>query len=85
MDPVLRAKFKVDEIKSLTNHDIICMTAVSKNEDTSAPCDPENEAYAKIIASASLTMDIRDHSLCEKFEVGEEYYVDFIPVLGSQP
>lgn len=40
----------------------------------------ENNTFAKYSPSATFTIDCRNPNLFGKFEVGEEYYVDFIPV-----
>jgi hypothetical protein len=73
---MMRAKMRVVEVKENGDSEELIMTAVCKNEYDETGND-ENNTFAKWTPSANLDMHINNPNLHGKFEVGQEYYLDF--------
>ena len=75
---MMRAKMKV---ASINYHSDSCETlefhAVCKNDGYPSDGSDENNTYALWTPTADLKMCITNPALTGKFEVGQEFYVDF--------
>lgn len=74
----MRAKMKVSNIK---HHSDKCesleFTAVCKSDGYPADGSDENNSFAKWTPAAKLEMTVTNPSLIGKFEMGQEFYLDF--------
>lgn len=79
----MRAKMRVTNITTYEGSKAIGLTfnAVSKKEAYPADGYDEDNTYASWTPSAELKMQIANPNLLDKFAVGQEYYVDFSPVV----
>ena len=68
----MRAKMKVTAVEPQLK-----MSAVCKNDGYPADGSDENNTFAKWTPSAELVMSVTNPALAGKFEVGQEFYVDF--------
>ena len=77
----MRAKMKVSGVN---HHNDDCETlefsAVYKSDGYPADGSDENNTYAKWTPAAHLKMTVTNPALIGKFEVGQEFYVDFSSV-----
>jgi hypothetical protein len=69
---MMRAKMKVTAIDPQ-----LIMSAVCKNDGYPEDGSDENNTFAKFTPSADLVMTINNPALAGKFEVGQEFYLDF--------
>lgn len=59
---------------------------VDTEEIVLRPCTgPGNEEWSKWTPSGEVKMTITNPAAVEQFVVGEDYFVDFTPVLEEQP
>lgn len=56
------------------------MTAVCKSDSYPEDGSDENNTFAKFTPDATLRMNIQNPALHGKFEVDQEFYLDFTPV-----
>lgn len=78
--PVMRAKMQVADVDTSNDgSEILCLSAVCKASYDEKGLD-ENNTFAKFTPSANLSMTINNPALHGKFEVGQDFYVDFTRV-----
>ena len=89
---MMRAKLKVSNVekwkftngqldpKGITNSENIVFAAVCKSDGYPADGSDENNTFAKWTPTADLKMIINNPALFDKFNVGDEFYVDFTPI-----
>lgn len=74
----MRAKMKITSIR---NHSDACesleFSAVCKSDGYPPDGNDENNTFAKWTPTAKLEMTITNPALIGKFEVGQEFYIDF--------
>ena len=78
--PTMRAKMRVSN--AYTNSDgsqSLTFSAVAKNEGYPADGSDENNTFARFTPSATVSMLVQNPALAGKFEIGQEFYVDFTP------
>jgi hypothetical protein len=68
---MVRAKFKVDSKTETVNGKTVKLQVVAHDS-------PENKSYFKWTPNGTIEMGILNPEASEQFEVGKEYYVDFI-------
>lgn len=81
MTTAMRAKFRVTKVEPFgTTMERLHFAAVSKS-DGPYPVDgsDENNTFARYSPSAACTIDVANPALFGKFEVGNQFYVDFTP------
>jgi hypothetical protein len=78
MRAMMRAKMRVTTIEPY-GYDGFTLTfsAVRKSEAYPLDGSDENNTYARWTPSAELRIDITNPNLKGKFEVGQEFYLDF--------
>lgn len=77
----MRAKMQVVDIEPLNDeHEVLHFIAVGKNEEYSEDGLDENNTFAKFTPSAELSMMVANPNLIGTFEVGQNFYVDFVKV-----
>lgn len=77
----MRAKMRVTAI--IPNggvSEVLHLGAVYKNGAYPADGSDEDNTFAKFTPTAQLSMQINNPALVGTFEVGQTFYVDFIPV-----
>lgn len=80
---MMRAKMRVVDIKSYTNDNNeitqqnLTFTAVGKSGAYPDDGMDENNTFSRFTPNAELSMSIMNPALFGKFEVGEEFYLDF--------
>ena len=74
----MRAKFYISEIKRYNGSEVLTMSAVGPSSYPNDGSDEDN-TYAKWSPQASLSLTITNPALCNKFNPGEKFYVDFTP------
>ena len=80
---MMRAKLKVTGVTKVSeDQEDIGFSAVSKNEGYSEDGSDENNTFARFTPMAELTMTIQNPNLIGKFNMGDEFYVDFSKVKG---
>ena len=77
----MRAKLRVSGVVPYDGGENLSFSAVSKNEGYPEDGSDENNTFAKFTPSAELNMTVNNPNLLGKFEVGQEFYVDFTPVV----
>lgn len=78
----MRAKLKITGVDKYEASENVRFTAVGPSEYPADGTD-ENNTYAKWTPSAELSISITNPNLLGRFEVGQEYYVDFHPALPA--
>jgi hypothetical protein len=80
---MMRAKMRVSNTKKSegANYEELTFNAVSKSDGYPADGSDENNTFAKWTPSAELKMSITNPALIGQFTVGQEFYVDFTPVV----
>lgn len=73
----MRAKMEVSNIVAGVNSETLHFRAVSKSEAYPEDGADENNTYAMWTPTADLQMQVNNPALLGKFEIGEEYYLDF--------
>lgn len=84
---MMRAKMKVTKANKVADNCLhLELSAVCKN-DGPYPADgsDENNSFARWTPSADLKMSITNPALVDQFEAGQEFYLDFTPVLKADP
>lgn len=71
MAPKVRAKFYVTEIGKTTWGGKVVLACVTRGED--------NKKWSAATPSGQITMTIKNELALEVFDVGDEFFVDFIP------
>jgi len=75
----MRAKLKVSKVESYTGCENLHFSAVCRSEGYPEDGSDENNTYATFTPMAELKMTVNNPKLLGKFEVGQEFYVDFTP------
>ena len=79
---MMRAKMKVTAVQHHSDtYEALSFSAVSKCDGYPEDGSDENNTFAKWTPSAELKMSITNPALIGKFEAGQEFYVDFTPIL----
>ncbi len=74
----MRAKMKINFIdKRYEGFETLYFNPVSKSGSYPQDGSDENNTYAKFSPSGMLTLTIANPALLNKFNIGEEYYLDF--------
>lgn len=73
----MRAKMKVNSVRTSGDCEIIQLAAVSKKEGYPEDGSDENNSFARWTPQASLEMTITNPDLVGKIVEGQEYYLDF--------
>lgn len=77
----MRAKFVVNNVEKFgETSERVSFNAVCKNEAYPDDGSDEDNTYAKFSPSASCSITITNPALLGKYEVGQKFYVDFMPV-----
>jgi hypothetical protein len=82
---IMRAKMVIGSIVSHSDtNQTLALRAVCPKEGYPADGSDENNTYSKWTPSANLSIQITNPALAGKFQVGQEFYVDFtlVPVEG---
>lgn len=74
---MMRAKMRVTNVQKYPTNQIVTMTAVSKSDGYPADGSDENNTYARWTPSADLSISIANPALFDKFEIGQQFYLDF--------
>lgn len=74
---MMRAKMRVTAVKKYENNQVVEMTAVGKSDGYPEDGADENNSYARWTPSAYLTISISNPVLFDKFEVEQQFYLDF--------
>jgi hypothetical protein len=77
---MMRAKLKVTNIVTYEKAIGLTFNAVCKKEAYPADGYDEDNTFSRWTPSAELKMQIANPDLLDKFEIGQEYYVDFTQV-----
>ena len=77
---MMRAKLKVSDVRKEEAYEELSFSAVSRDEGYPEDGSDENNTFAKWTPSAELSMTVNNPNLFGKFEVGQEFYVDFTSV-----
>ena len=79
MAPTMRAKMKVVSVEDKREFGCegLSFSAVCKNDGYSEDGSDENNTYAKWTPQADLQMTVSNPALFGKFNVGDEFYLDF--------
>lgn len=80
MSFTMRAKMNLTTVTKGIGYEVLAFNAVSKAGGYPEDGSDEDNTYAKFSPSASLTIQIANPALLDKFQAGEKYYVDFTPV-----
>lgn len=75
----MRAKLRVNDVEPYDGGENLSFSAVSKSEPYDEKGSDENNTYASFTPMAELKMTVNNPNLLGKFEVGQEFYVDFTP------
>jgi len=80
--PNMRAKMRVADINAYpkdgaTSQETLVFYAVSRSDSYPPDGSDENNTYARFSPSGRLELTVANPALFGKFEVGEEYYLDF--------
>ena len=78
----MRAKMRVSNVRENEDSEILDMVAVSKGAYEGTGED-ENNTFALFTPQADLSMVIMNPVLMGTFEIGQEFYLDFIAVDGK--
>ncbi|MFT4097052.1 MAG: hypothetical protein QM651_07995 [Rhodoblastus sp.] len=85
-DRKMRAKVRVASIipgplgeDGKVSYETLQLHGVAKNEAYSEDGSDENNTFAKFSPSVSMAFHIANPALIGAFEIGETFYVDFIP------
>lgn len=73
----VRAKFYVNQITHYMNGGSVTLQAVTGTSE-------ENKTFWKYTPSGKIEMEIDNEVALNGFEVGKEYYIDFVPVEEKQ-
>lgn len=73
----MRAKLRVSNVNKHGSYEELFFSAVSKNGGYPEDGSDENNTFAMWTPTAELTMTVNNPNLFNKFEVGQEFYVDF--------
>lgn len=79
----MRAKMRVSGLGESTHSTQLQLTAVCKSDGYPADGLDENNTFAKWTPMAQLSMTINNPDLFGKFAIGQEFYVDFTPVVPA--
>ena len=84
--PKMKAKMRISSItpNPAVGQESITMTAVAKSESYPADGSDENNTFAKFTPSGGVSLTIQNPDLIGKFNVGQEYYLDFTPVVPEE-
>lgn len=82
MSRKMRAKLRLGSIIPITPgvNEILQFHGVSKSTAYPADGSDEDNTFAKFSPSVSLQMHVANPALIGTFEVGDTFYVDFLPV-----
>jgi hypothetical protein len=76
---MMRAKMKVTSVNKFSDTCLqLEMAAVCKSSGYPEDGSDENNTFARWTPTANLKMSITNPNLVDKFEVGKEFYVDFL-------
>ncbi len=75
----MRAKLKVSNVDPYEGGENLTFSAVCKSDGYPEDGSDENNTYATFTPMAELKMTVNNPNLLGKFEVGQEFYVDFTP------
>jgi hypothetical protein len=76
--PVMRAKMRVNAVQKYGDtQETLVLNCVSRSDGYPSDGSDENNTFAKFSPSGSLSLTVMNPALLGKFEVGEEYYLDF--------
>lgn len=76
----MRAKMRVTSIIPQGNGtETLTMCGVARNEAYPEDGSDENNTYARFSPSATFALHLANPELVGTFEVGDTFYVDFIP------
>lgn len=81
----MRAKLKLNNIQKFEGSEVLTFNAVCKSEGYPADGTDENNTFAKWTPSAELKMCVTNPALLGVYEVGQEFYVDFLPLSDPDP
>lgn len=76
---VVRCKFKVDSVTPADADGSVSRVQLYPVYSGS----PENESFFKYTPSGSIGIGTINAEAAKQFEVGKEFYVDFIPAAGN--
>ena len=77
---MMRAKMKVTAVQHHSDtYEALSFSAVSKCDGYPEDGSDENNTFAKFSPSICVDMFIANPALVGAFEVGETFYIDFIP------
>lgn len=77
--PTMRAKFRVANVEKFESCEVLQFSAVGPNGAYPDDGADENNTYARWTPSAECRMTVNNPALFGKFEIGQEFYVDFTP------
>ena len=75
----MRAKLRVSNVEPYDGGENLSFSAVAKSEPYDKKGSDENNTFASFTPMAELKMTVNNPTLLGKFEVGQEFYVDFTP------
>ena len=75
----MRAKLRVSGVDPYEGGENLTFSAVSKIDGYPDDGSDENNTYATFTPMAELKMTVNNPNLLGKFEIGQEFYVDFTP------
>jgi len=77
---LMRAKMRIGSVIKHTHCENLQLFAVGKNGPYDTDGADENNTFAKFTPSADMTIQIANPDLFGKFEVDDEFYLDFTKV-----
>jgi hypothetical protein len=77
----MRAKLKLNNVQKFEGCEVLTFNAVCKNEGYPADGSDENNTFARWTPNAELKMTVNNPALLGVYEPGQEFYVDFTPVV----
>lgn len=76
----MRAKVRITAIENQGHQEKFTFNFPAKDGPYPADGSDEDQQFAKYSPSGSLSLTVANPNLVGKFEVGETFYLDFIPV-----
>lgn len=76
----MRAKVRVSSVEKVGDCELLTFHPVAKSDAYPADGSDENNTYARWSPSGRFELTVANPNLHGKYEVGQEYYVDFTPV-----
>lgn len=74
---MMRAKMRVWSVDKGNGFESLKFSAVCRNEGYPSDGSDENNTFAKWTPSADLNILVNNPDLFDKFQVGQEFYLDF--------